>query len=144
MTEDEDSCFSDAIASPAPNVQNITRLKGRAMKRVSSLLSISDVPAQTARVEMRPSPTELMYYKGTMIQTLIDTGAETNIIREDMAMAAGMKIEPTNQLATMASGTDDLKVAGEVDTKLHRQGHKYHFTALVAQLLDAPHPPPPC
>ena len=53
-----------------------------------------------SRVQMKPSPSFNVYYEQNPISLALDTGAETNLIKECTALQLGLKITPSSQYAT--------------------------------------------
>ena len=67
----------------------------------------------------------------------LDTGAETNLIKEQTAIDLGLKVYPSTQFATQADGLSQLNITGETKIVVQRDGKDFVLEALVAQNIDA-------
>ena len=68
---------------------------------------------------------------------MIDSGAETNMIRESVARQIGIPISSSSQLALQADGHSSLEVVGETRVTLTRDKHSLLLEALVVSNLDS-------
>ena len=85
---------------------------------------------------MKPSPYINLFYKHHPIHVTLDTGAETNMIKESTAIAIGAKSQHSSQLAFQADGTSELIVKGETEIELSRDGKTYKLKALIIDNID--------
>jgi hypothetical protein len=95
-----------------------------------------DSPVSTRRVQVSPSPYMYMFYGHHQLRLTIDTGAETNLIKESVAIGMGAKILRSNQMSYQADGKTQLNVIGEVHLQLQRDHHRFYLEALVVSNLD--------
>ena len=86
---------------------------------------------------MKPSPSFNVYYEHNPISLTLDTGAETNLIKECTALQLGLKITPSSQYATQADSSSQLKIIGETKLKVQRDNNDFFLDALVARNIDA-------
>ena len=92
-----------------------------------------------SRVTIRRSPLLNVTYKNKSVDILLDCGAESNIIREDVAKQLGVKIVPnSSQVPSLADGTTALNIVGEVHLSFMRHNLSFHMDALVVDSLSAP------
>ena len=77
-----------------------------------------------------------MFYKHHPLRVIIDSGAETNMIRESVAIAIGAKVTASSQIAFQADGHSPLAVKGETKITLTRDGHQFTLEALVVESID--------
>ena len=61
---------------------------------------------------------------GLFILITLDTGAEGNLIRHDIAQKIGLAIFPASQRASQADGSSYLNVIGETSFTIERDGMK--------------------
>ena len=66
----------------------------------------------------------------------MDTGAETNLIRESTARAIECPIFPSSQVAFQADGKTPLNVKGETHVTLTRDDLEFSFSGLIIDDLD--------
>ena len=91
----------------------------------------------TCRVNTKQSPFFKAFYRHHPICLTLDTGAETNMIRESVARSIGAKITKSSQLARqLADGVTPLNVVGETQLMLSRDNLDLHLDALVVKDLD--------
>ena len=88
------------------------------------------------RVQVCPSPTVPMTYNRQTIPVMLDSGGETNMIREGAVLAIGAKIKPTTQSALQADGKSRMLVKGETGFTLFFEGKSFQFEGLVVEDLD--------
>ena len=92
--------------------------------------------SMTCRVNTKQSPFFKAFYLHNPLRLTLDSGAETNMIRETVAKSIGAKICKSSQLARQADGLTPLKVIGETHLVLSRGGTNLHLDALVVEDLD--------
>ncbi len=97
---------------------------------------VPDKTPNTYRVEVKRSPQLKSFYKHHPLNIVIDTGAETNMIRESTAKYIRAKIVKSSQMAFQADGQTPLHVTGETTLQLSRNGMDLHLEALVVRDLD--------
>ena len=90
----------------------------------------------TCRVNTKQSPFFKAFYLRYPLRLTLDSGAETNMIRETVAKSIGAKICISSQLARQADGLTPLNVIGETHLVLSRGGTNLHLDALVVEDLD--------
>ena len=101
-----------------------------------------DSPSDTCRVDIISSPSIDVQIKGLKTDIVLDTGAESNLIREDEAKRLGLDVIPTSHRANMADGKSPMVVSGEVHFHAFRScpttGHPHalQFDGLVVQNLN--------
>ena len=88
------------------------------------------------RVNVRSSPEFNTFYAHNPLTITIDTGAETNLMRESVAKAINCPIEPSNQVAYQADGSSPLNVVGETHVTLTRDNLTFAFSGLIVNDLD--------
>ena len=92
--------------------------------------------SMTCRVNTKQSPFFKAFYLHNPLRLTLDSGAETNMIRETVAKSIGANICKSSQLARQADGLTPLKVIGETHLVLSRGGTNLHLDALVVEDLD--------
>ena len=92
--------------------------------------------SMTCRVNTKQSPFFKTFYRHNPLRLTLDSGAETNMIRETVAKSIGAKICKSTQLARQADGLTPLKVLGETHLVLSRGGIDLQLDALVVEDLD--------
>lgn len=95
-----------------------------------------DVSTVACRVNTKQSPFFKSFYRHHPLRLTLDTGAETNMIREAVAKSIGAKIGKSSQLARQADGVTPLNVIGETHLTLSRDGTDLQLDALVVADLD--------
>ena len=93
-------------------------------------------PSSTRRVQVSLSPTIDMFYKSNRLTVTLDTGAETNMIRESVVRKIGAHIIKSNQLAFQADGKSPLHIKGETKLTLSFNNKQFTLNALVVESLD--------
>ena len=94
-------------------------------------------PAISARrVNIKQSPHFKAFYRHYPLRVILDTGAETNMIRAHTARYMGINITKTNQSALQADGMTPLTVVGETHITLTRNNIPLTLDALVIEDLD--------
>ena len=88
------------------------------------------------RVNVRSSPEFNTFYAHNPLTITIDTGAETNLMRESVAKAINCPIEPSSQVAYQADGSSPLNVVGETHVTLTRDNLTFAFSGLIVNDLD--------
>ena len=82
------------------------------------------------------------YSRGGEAEVILDTGAESNLIRGDEARRLGLKIYPTAHKANMADGMSPMTVSGEVHfiatrkCSISKDPHSFKFDGLVVKELN--------
>ena len=86
------------------------------------------------RVTTRKSPRLQCFYRHIPVCLLLDTGAESNLIGESIALSLELRIFATKQGALQADETTPLKIIGEVRDILFNKGpHVFSMDALVVK-----------
>ena len=98
--------------------------------------SKTDGDPSARRVKVKKSPFLNLFYKHYPVRVTIDTGAETNMIREAFAIYLKAKISGNSQLATQADGKSPLHIVGETQLEFVRGKHTFVLEALVVKELD--------
>ena len=88
------------------------------------------------RVKVGQSPFINAYHHHVPVTVILDSGAETNMIRESVAMKLNAKLSKSNQHALQADGQSPLHVKGETRLTLSRASETFHLEALVVENLD--------
>ena len=101
-----------------------------------SVVSAVTLTPSTRRVQVSLSPTVDMYYKHNRLTVTLDTGAETNMIRESSVRKIGATIIKSNQLAFQADGKSPLNIKGETKLLLSYNNKQFTLNALVVESLD--------
>ena len=91
---------------------------------------------QMYRVGVKRSPSIQAFYKHHHVNVIIDSGAETNMVRESLARRLGVRISKSSQTALQADGQTPLQITGETEIPLTRNGVVLHLEALVVKDLD--------
>ena len=95
-----------------------------------------------ARVDVISSPCMEIEVEGGTAEIILDTGAESNLIRGDEAKRLGLKIYPTSHRANMADGVSPMEVSGEVHfiatrrCSVSERPHSFRFDGLVVRDLN--------
>ena len=95
-----------------------------------------DSTPSNRRVLVSHSPYINTFFLHHPVRVTIDSGAETNMIRESVATAIGAKITPSSQMALQADGRSSLSITGETRLALIREGKEFTLEALVVQDMD--------
>jgi len=93
-------------------------------------------PASIGMVMIKTSPYIDLFHKSKAIRVTLDSGAEGDMIRKDVAISLGANIRKTSHRANHAKG-GPLTVSGEVSLTFARDGREFHFSGLVVDELDA-------
>ena len=120
MVEDE---FSDDVEDNIEDYHESERPSNNASPRIG-------------RVNVRSSPQFNTFFHHSPLTITIDTGAETNLIRESTAKMIKCPIEPSSQVAFQADGKTSLNVVGETHITLTRDNLDFQFSGLVVNDLD--------
>ena len=88
------------------------------------------------RVNVRSSPRFNTFYGHNPVAITIDTGAETNLIRESVARGLNCPLLPSSQVAFQADGQTPLNVIGETHVTFTRDDLELSFSGLVVDALD--------
>ena len=87
------------------------------------------------RVQICKSPTLTMQYMQFSVPVMLDSGGETNMIKEAVLWRMGGSLLPTKQSALQADGIT-LKVKGETSFEMRFDEKRFKFTGLVVEDLD--------
>ena len=96
---------------------------------VASFVHADDPTAH--RVSIVQSPVLHTFYHEHPIQSTLDTGATSNMIRASSASAYGFPVLPASQMARQAEGVTPMEVVGKVHCSLIRGSYTFHLDALV-------------
>ena len=88
------------------------------------------------RVNVRSSPFFHSFYKHSPLSVILDTGAETSLMKSAVARSIDCPIHPTTQTAYQADGKTPLKVLGETHISLFRDDIELKFSGLIVDNLD--------
>ena len=92
----------------------------------------------TSRVSIKQSPRINVIIMNTHVSVLVDTGATGDIIRLDVCIEMGLRIEPTSHSASQADGESQLNVVGEVHTTMITENNvRLELHAVVVRTLKA-------
>ncbi|KAI8514461.1 hypothetical protein Bbelb_070520 [Branchiostoma belcheri] len=92
-----------------------------------------------SRVTVRASPHLEVFHGGQPIRILLDSGAESSMIRADEAKRLGLRINPnTSQTPSQADGGQMTGILGECRTTFYRRKSPLRFDALVVTDLASP------
>ena len=92
--------------------------------------------SRCGRVNIRASPEFNTFYHHNSLTITVDTGAETNLMRESVARSINCPIEPSSQVAFQADGITPLNVIGETHVMLTRNDLSFQFSGLIVNDLD--------
>ena len=79
----------------------------------------------------------MFFYQHYPVKVVIDSGAETNMIRESVARQIGIPISSSSLLALQVYGHSSFEVVGETRITLTRDKHSFLLEALVVSNLDS-------
>ena len=88
------------------------------------------------RVLVKQSPFLHTFYRHHTVKVTLDSGAETNMIRESVARAIGANVSKSSQVAVQADGLSPLVVRGETMITLTRDDKQFRLEALVVENMD--------
>ena len=94
------------------------------------------IHSTTRRVQVKQSPFLQTFCGHHTVCVTLDSGAETNMIRQHVANGLGASITKSNQVAYQADGRSLLKVCGETRLTLSRDDKEFLLEALVIADLD--------
>ena len=97
---------------------------------------VEESSSHNRRVNVRPSPEFNTFYDHNSLTITLDTGAETNLMRESVARAINCPIESSSQIAYQADGSTQLNVVGETHVVLTRDNLSFAFSGLIVNDLD--------
>ena len=97
---------------------------------------VRNISAEIKRVQIKKSPTLRVFFNHNPITLTLDSGAETDMIKESVAVRLGMRIQPTKHEATQADGKSALTIVGEINVTVQRDGKEFKLEALVARDID--------
>jgi hypothetical protein len=90
----------------------------------------------TNRVQINQSPSLPMYFRHHPVNLTLDSGAETNMVKESIARSIGAIIKPSTQSALQADGRSPLKIFWETKLHLQRDNRTFALDALVVENID--------
>jgi len=88
------------------------------------------------RVQVKQSPYLLAFHRHHKVKLIVDSGAETNMIKESVALGIGARIVKSSQKSFQADGETLLDIVGETRLTLSRGSHSFFLDALVVRSLD--------
>ena len=88
------------------------------------------------RVQIERSPFLNVYYKHHPVKIVLDSGSETNMIRESVAHQLGINITKSSHQALQADGQSPLAIKGETRLQVSRGKHVFNIEALIVENLD--------
>ena len=88
------------------------------------------------RVQISQSPYLNVFYKHIPLKVVIDSGAETNMIRESVAKQFGASVQNSSHQALQADGQSSLIVTGETSITFNCGRHSFILEALVVSNLE--------
>lgn len=95
---------------------------------------IPSLPSINRRVTTRKSPVMQCFYRHIPISLCLDTGAESNLISENIAKSMGIQYSQTDQGALQADEKTPLQVIGEVSgIKINKGAFVFTLDALVVK-----------
>ena len=92
--------------------------------------------ASSRRVQIERSPFLNVYYKHYPLKVVLDSGSETNMIRESVAQKLGITINKSSHQALQADGHSPLAIKGETRLEVSRGKHIFSIEALIVENLD--------
>ena len=98
--------------------------------------NVAEEPAEqtvSRRVEIKKSPYIDAFYHHHPVRVIVDTGAETNLVKAAWAHYANIPIKKSTQMAFQADGHTPLNVVGETTIHLSRGNLKLKLEALVVE-----------
>ena len=98
--------------------------------------SCTSARSVSLRVSTKQSPHFKAFYKHCRVQLILDTGAETSMIKSSLARSIGAPITKSSQQALQADGMTPLAVVGETRLILSRADKTLALDALVVDDLD--------
>ena len=98
----------------------------------TSLTSPTETLPSSRRVQVKQSPFFNVFYSHHPLKITIDSGAETNMIRESVAKQIGAHITKSSQLALQADGQSLITITGETRLVVMRDNKEFILEALVA------------
>ena len=90
----------------------------------------------TRRVQVKRSPSFDVFRGRHTVHVVVDSGAETNMIRESVARQIGARIVKTDHRAMQADGVTPLRVVGETRVVFSRGNNDIILEALVVRDLE--------
>ena len=99
-------------------------------------VNLDSLPSQIKRVQVGISPWFNVFHDHRSVKITVDSGAQINMIREDVTHALQAKIRKSNQQAFQADGSSPINVIGEVDIVLTRDQLPFRLNALVCLNID--------
>ena len=103
----------------------------------TSLTSPTEALPSSRLVQVKQSPFLNVFYSHHPLKITIDSGAETNMIRESVAKQIGAHITKGSQLALQADGQSPITITGETRLVVMHDNKEFILEAVVAQNVDA-------
>lgn len=91
---------------------------------------------KVGKVTVKSSPFLNATHKGQPAKIVIDSGAQSNVMKLSYANKIGAKIYKTTSVATQADGVTDMNIAGEVHLTFDVDDQKLYFDGLVTEDLS--------
>jgi len=98
--------------------------------------SLEDRNGVARRVMIKTCPSMNVHFDAGGTTITLDSGAETDLIRYDVAVSLGLKIGKSVHGCTLADKKTPLNVVGEVHTSFSRDNRSLTFSGLVVKELD--------
>ena len=93
-----------------------------------------DAPSVQRRVITRRSPYLKCFHGHVLVSVCLDSGAESSMISERLALNISLKIEPASQGAVQVDASSPLVIVGEVKGVILTYGsHRFTLDALVTR-----------
>lgn len=142
-SESESESSSDQSPEPSPKPRShkhhkSSKAKSKPTRIRASTTTMTGTPySMVASVDIIPSPHLPVLVGSTPITLTMDEGAESNIMRYDVALAAGVTVQPTNHRVKLADNVTALNVVGEAHFTVHRGTKAFQMDTVVVRNLDA-------
>ena len=88
------------------------------------------------KVTVKSSPYLNVKYKDHQVKLIIDSGAQSNVMKLSFAKTIGATIYKTSSVATQADGVTDMDIVGEVHITFQLDNIKLYFDGLVTKDLS--------
>ena len=93
-----------------------------------------DTPSVQRRVITRRSPYLKCFYGQILVSVCLDSGAESSMVSEHIAIRIGLRIDSASQGAVQVDETSPLEIVGEVENVILTYGpHSFKLDALVTK-----------
>lgn len=90
-----------------------------------------------ARVAINNCPYINLFYRHYPVHVILDSGAEANLINQNLVNQMGITLSKTSHSAVQADGKTQLNVTGEIQIILNREGYEFKLEALAVQGLGS-------